>query len=179
MISQLDRDIVFHSKKTLLFNNGAPWSKKQSSNGLFDITMGSDDGAEACELVVCFLLSQLNKEFNHKISLSLYRDDGLAAVYGTSREIQIIQQKIRKIFQDNGLKITIEANQKSINYIDVTLNLQTEKHQPYIKPGNTPSYINNATSRWCQRRPGTLTGTTTRGRGGGGEGAQSEFSQSS
>ena len=24
----------------------------------------------------------------------------------------------------------------------MTLNLQTEKHQPYIKPGNTPSYIN-------------------------------------
>ena len=89
MISQLDRDIVFHSKKTLLFNNGAPWSKKQSSNGLFDITMGSYDGAEACELVVCYLLSQLNKEFSRKISLGLYRDDGLAAVYGTSREIQV------------------------------------------------------------------------------------------
>ena len=49
---------------------------------------------------------------------------------------------LRKIFEHNGLKITIETNQKSINYLDVTLNLQTEKHQPYIKPGNIPSYIN-------------------------------------
>ena len=40
------------------------------------------------------------------------------------------------------LKITIEANKKSIDYLDVNLNLTTGKHQPYIKPGNRPLYIN-------------------------------------
>ena len=141
-ITQLDRDIIFHSKKSVLFNNGNPWSKKQSNNGLFDITMGSYDGAEACELVVCYLLSQLNKELGKKISLGLYRDDGLAVSHGTPTEIEKTKQKICKIFVNNGLKITIETNKKIIDYLDVTLNLQAGTHQPYIKPGNTPSYIN-------------------------------------
>ena len=141
-ITPLDKDIIFHSKKSLMFNSNAAWSKKEGSNNLFDITMGSYDGAEACELVVCFLLSQLNKELDRKISLGLYRDDGLAVAHGTAQEIEITMEQIRKTFDKNGLKITIEANKKAIDFLDVTLNLSTETHQPYIKPGNVPLYIN-------------------------------------
>ena len=102
--------------------------------------MGSYDGAEACELIVCYLLIQLNKDINQKITLGLYRDDGLAVAKGTPSEIASIKQKICEIFKKNGLKITIEAN-KTIDYLDVMLNLQTGTHQPYLKPGNTPLYI--------------------------------------
>ena len=71
------------------------------------------DGAEACELVVCYLPSQFTKQPN-KISLTLYRDDRLAVSYGTPREVEITKQKICKIFDNNGLKITVEANKKYI-----------------------------------------------------------------
>ena len=88
-----------------------------------------------------FLLSQLNEELDGT-PLGIYRDDGLAISHGTPRQVEITKKKICNIFKKNKLKITIEANKKVINYLDVTLNLPTEKHQPYLKPGNIPQYIN-------------------------------------
>jgi len=58
-ISDADRQIIINAKHSLLFSNGKPW-KKRNSKSLFDVTMGSYDVAETCELVGCYLLSQLN-----------------------------------------------------------------------------------------------------------------------
>ena len=104
--------------------------------------MGSYDGAETCELVVCYLLYQLEQEVGQNTSLGLYRDDGLAIVHGTPRETENIKKAICRIFQRNGLRITIEANKKIVDFLDTTLNLTTGSYGPYIKPGNTPLYIN-------------------------------------
>ena len=41
-----------------------------------------------------------------------------------------------------GLKITIEANKKTVNFLDVTLNLSDGKYMAYTKPGNIPLYVN-------------------------------------
>ena len=57
-ISAEDRRIIIHSKQSLLFNDETPWDKR-NSNTLFDVTMGSYDRAETCELIGCYLLSQL------------------------------------------------------------------------------------------------------------------------
>ena len=54
-ISRDERDIILHAKRSLLYSNDSSWEKK-SSNDLFDVTMGSFDGAETCELVGCYLL---------------------------------------------------------------------------------------------------------------------------
>ena len=51
--SDEDKRIINHSRKFLLFNNQRAWIKKESA--LFDITMGSYDGAKVCELVGSFL----------------------------------------------------------------------------------------------------------------------------
>ena len=59
-------------KKTTLFKDGTPWAKKSSD---FDVTMGSFDGAEVCELVGLYLLSQLQ---HLDMNVGLYRDNGLA-----------------------------------------------------------------------------------------------------
>ena len=74
-ISANDRQVIIDAKHSLLFNNGQPWEKRTSTS-LFDVTMGSYDGAETCELVGCYLLSQL-KEIPG-IDIGLYRDNGLA-----------------------------------------------------------------------------------------------------
>ena len=42
--------IIKQTRKSILFNNGKPWIKKDS-NSLYDVTMSSYDGAEICELV--------------------------------------------------------------------------------------------------------------------------------
>ena len=73
--------MIMQAKETVIFHDGEEWRKKDTDNGLFDITMGSLDGAESCELVVCYLLSQLQNQFGR--SIGLYRDDGIAILKGT------------------------------------------------------------------------------------------------
>ena len=140
-ISSLDKEIIFHCKETLLFHENEPWQKRNDRK--FDIAMGSFDGAEACELVGCYLLWQLNEELGEHISLGLYRDDGLAVTHMNARDTENIKKAMCRIFQKNGLEITIEANKKTIDFLDVSLDLSTQKYHPYLKPGNTPIYINS------------------------------------
>ena len=52
-----------------------------------------------------------------------------------------MKKELCKIFQSHGLKITIEANVKVTNFLEVTLNLNTHQHQPYLKPNSTTSYV--------------------------------------
>ena len=101
--------------------------------------MGSYERAETCELVVVYMLSQLKSFCGNTIGLD--RDDGLAAFHDPPRLIERIKQQICQLLVDNGLKITIEANKKVINYLDVTLDLNSGKHYPFMKPGNVPTYV--------------------------------------
>ena len=68
-------------------------------------------------------------------SIGVYRDDGLAAFNKTPKEIEKIKKELCKIFREDDLKITIEANKTIINFLDVTLDLQSGKHYSYTKEG--------------------------------------------
>ena len=52
--------------------------------------------------------------------IGLYRDDGIAVSSATRRQIDIMKKKICKVFEENGLNITIEANMKVIHFLDIT-----------------------------------------------------------
>ena len=133
------------ARKSLLFNNEEPWVKK-NGNDLFDVTMGCFDGAEICELVGLFILQTLGQKYN-PIDLGLYRDDGLALFHcKTDKEMDNIRKDFIKIFKELDLRITIETNLKIVNFLDVTLDLNTGKFKPYNKPNNKPMYINNKSS---------------------------------
>ena len=67
--------VIKHARKSLLFNNKQIWVKKK--NSLFDVIIGAFDGAEVCELVGTFLLSQLSQDYN-KVTFGLFQNDGLA-----------------------------------------------------------------------------------------------------
>ena len=88
--------------------------------------MGSYDGAETYELVGSFLLSQL-QDLNANIGL--YRDDGLAITNATPRETENIRKEICRIFNNNGLRITIEANKQIINFVEVTFKVPIFIHE--------------------------------------------------
>ena len=75
-----ERNIIIHAKKSTLVHKQQPWKKKGDTT--FDVTKGSYDGAETCELVGSFLPSQL-QDLNIKVGL--YSDDGLATNNTTSR----------------------------------------------------------------------------------------------
>ena len=46
-----------------------------------------------------------------------------------------------KIFKHNNLQITIEANKKVVDFLDITLNLRTAIYKPYKKPNSNLTYI--------------------------------------
>ena len=135
-----EREVIINAKHSLLFLKGDPWEKR-SSTTLFDVTMGSYDGAETCELVGCFLLAQLKQI--QGINIGLYRDDGLAVMSQTPRKIEKAKKEICKVFAENGLRVTIEANKKVVDFLDVTLDLNTGKYKPYSKPANHPLYVHS------------------------------------
>ena len=100
-ITQEDEDIIFACKESVLFNENSPWVKREGEE--FDVTMGSFDGAETTDLVGLFLLHQLQ---HLPVDLGLYRDDGLAVSALTNRLTEKLWQQIKKVYEDNGLKVT-------------------------------------------------------------------------
>ena len=85
------------------------------------------------------MLSQVNKIFPES---GLYRDDGAGVVRMTGPQITKLVKKLHKIFNEEGLKITVEANLKVIDYLDFEMNLDTGTVKPWRKPNSTPKYIN-------------------------------------
>jgi hypothetical protein len=136
-ISRDERNTILQSRKCFLCTDGHSWTKKE--NPAFDVTMGALDGAECCELVGLFLLSQL-KDLN--LEAGLYRDDGLGVSNATPRQLEIIKKKICAIFKKNGLSITIEANKKCVDFLDITMDLRDGIYRPYMKPNDVPVYVN-------------------------------------
>ena len=113
--SHEDISIIKQARKSLLFNNGKPWIKNNNSN-LFDVTMGSYDGAEICELVGLFILNHLGKSFG-KENIGLYRDDGLAIIKNKSARLaDKTRKELHKAFEQFGLKITAQSNLHVVNY---------------------------------------------------------------
>ena len=138
-ISNDDKKIICHARKSLLFNEEGTWMKK---DGLFDVTMGAYDGVEVCELVGTFLFGKICEKYE-KNSIGLYRDDGLSVFKNKSgTQLERIKKNLQKTFKDIGLEIVAESNLKIVNYLDVTLNLNNGSFKPYHKPDGIIQYIN-------------------------------------
>ena len=94
-------NLIMQARKTLLFNEGTPWVKKEGNED-FDVPMGCFDDAEVCELVGSYILQQLKQTFEHQ-SVGLYRDDRLAILKGLSGpETEGVMKKVIKVFKDCG-----------------------------------------------------------------------------
>ena len=107
---------------------------------MFDVTMGSFDGAEICELVGLYLLHLLSSTFSQDL-IGLYRDDGLAALNLSGPESDRARKDIIRIFKDCGLRVTVETLLKQTDFLDVTFDLPTGRYWPYRKPNSDPLYI--------------------------------------
>ena len=134
-ISDDQKEMIFHVRQNFLYNNGKPWVKNGRN---FDVPMGSYDSAEVTDIVGLYLLHQL-KVLN--IPIGLYRDDGLAISDKNPSETEKMKDKIVKIFRKNGLEITIKVNMKIVQFLDVTLDLNTGTYKPFLKQNSTPVYV--------------------------------------
>ena len=126
-ITQRDIEVMFHSRKTLLYNNGIPWVKKEGTG--FNVTMGAYDGAEICELIGIFMLSLQGTNYDSE-NIGLYRDDGSSTFRNVSGpDLEKIKKHIQKIFKEKMLDVIIEGSTKIVIYLDVTFNLNDGKYK--------------------------------------------------
>ena len=137
-ITQQTKDIIHQATHSFLFSDNQSWVKK--NGGTFDITMGGFHGAEVFDLIGLYILSQL-AEVVPSSCIGLYRDDGLCVSSATPRQLEIMKKKICRIFDQNNLKITIEANLKVVNFLDVNFDLNTGIFKPYMKENGHPVYV--------------------------------------
>ena len=59
----------------------------------------------------------------------------------TPRLQEKLKQRIIQTFKDQGLGITIEINQKRVNFLDLTLDMESGLYKNYRKPGDKPLYV--------------------------------------
>lgn len=132
--------LIKHCRKSILFFDGKIW-KKKNNNSLFDVTMGSFDGAEICEFVGIYIIHLVRSKFP-MLNFGLYRDDGLGFYNSLPGPTTCrLQKDLIKLFQSLNLRITCDFNLTQINFLDVTMNIKTAKYWPYRKPNDNPLYI--------------------------------------
>ena len=103
--------------------------------------MGSYDDAEFCELIVIYIQSLLTNILSAD-SMSLYRDDGLFILRKINKQqTDRLQKKIISIFKNINFKIEIVTNQREIDFLDVTFNLENNTYRPHEKPSDKLIYI--------------------------------------
>ena len=136
-IKSKDRETTFHTRKSLFYNEGKPWIKNHNNN--FDVTMGSYNGVEVCELIGIFMLSLIGKKHNPN-NIGLYRNDRLAVFKNKSGpQSEKIKKTFQKMFKNKGLDIIDYCNMKIVNYLDVTFNFGS--YRPDKKPNEEINYI--------------------------------------
>ena len=118
-ITRKDVEVIFHARKSVLYNDGEAWVKKEG--GSFDVAVGAYDGAEVCELIGIYMLYLIGKKYDSKNNW-LYRDDGLAVFKNVSGPAsEKIKKQLQSLFKQKGMQIIIECNLKVVNYLDVTI----------------------------------------------------------
>ena len=142
-ISKDEVNIILHCRKMFLFYQNECWVKKDNQD--FDVSMGSLDSAEVCELVGLFLISQLER-FIPKSQIGLYRDDGLAVVNLPGPEVERLRKNVSKLFASHKLKVTTEVNIRATDFLDVCFNLSNGSYKPYRKDAGLPTYINKSSN---------------------------------
>ena len=102
--------------------------------------MGAYYGAEVCQLVGAFFLYKLSLKYKKNI-IGLYRDYGLTIFKSISDpKSERVKKDIQKLFKKNELDIAIQCNMKTVNYLDVTLNLKNSTYRPYQNGNNQIKY---------------------------------------
>ena len=75
------------------------------------------------------------------VNVGLYRDDVLATCTKSPKQVEAIKKEMCKIVKHNSLKITIKANEKVVDFLDITLNMRTAIYKLYKKPNSNLTYI--------------------------------------
>ena len=114
-ISKDDIRVIKHCRKTLFFY-GNEARQKKADETTFDVTMGSYDGVELCQLIVIYIQSLLTNILS-KDKMGLYRDDGLFILRRKNKQqIDRVRRKIITLFENIDFKIKILTNLTEVDF---------------------------------------------------------------
>ena len=115
------------------------------------IYIGNREKTTLSSRQACFVIAHSKGDFNdkniHNHRLYTWRlhcccyIDGLAISNVAPRDTENIKKEICRVFNQNWLRITIDANKQIINFLDVTFNLNNSTYQPFTKPNTTLQYV--------------------------------------
>ena len=112
-------DAIKLARKSPLLSKEGTWVKR-IENPSFDVTMGSFDGVEICEIVGIYLLEKLSLLLV-KEKFGLPRHDGFATGKSSSGPVlDRMKKNIISLFKNEGLSITAETNLIETDFLDVT-----------------------------------------------------------
>lgn len=140
-ITKIETDIVNLARRSIIKYDNKLWTRNNRDLN-FDITMGSADSSQATDVVGLYILQKLSEEIP-ELKGGLYRDDALFYINGSIRIVKNTKTKIKKIFNDLGLTITFNENYKTVNFLDLTLDIINKTYEPYHKPNQALYYIDN------------------------------------
>ena len=87
--------------------------------------------ARIADLVGIYILDTLSRIVQPS-QIGLYRDDGILVIPDSNGPMaSSIQKRITRAFKLLGFKIDILANQKIVNFLDVTFNLNNNTYKPF------------------------------------------------
>ena len=125
---------IFHCRRSLLFQENEPWIKK-FNNGDVDVTIGSYNVVEVCELTELLMFNQLSKKFDKdSIWISVFKNHN-GCQYGKVRKEMIGS------FKQHRLNLEIKCNLKTVDCSDKMFDLTTGLFKPYNKTNNITRYV--------------------------------------
>ena len=68
------------------------------------------------------------------------------AVRGSPRQAEAKKKDVAAILKSTGIDITIQGNLKVVDFLDLTLDLNTGTYKTFNKPNNTPLYVHKQSS---------------------------------
>ena len=143
-ISNVELRTIKHCRKSLLFSNNEAW-KKKSTDSSFDVTMGSYDSAEICELVGIY---KLKNRKTSKDDIGLYHDDGLILLRELNgQQTDKFRKNIIKVFKSIRFQIEIETNLHEVNFLEIAFNLRSGRYLPYKKPNDKLLYVHTLSNQ--------------------------------
>ena len=126
-ISEEEENVIFESKKSLLSDGADIWKKKGPVD--FLIQVGAWDSAGSTDLVGLYLLNEMK---HLEVDNGLYRDDGLIGSCKTNRQNEKLKNDLVRFFNGHWLKIEIEVNKKIVDFLDITLDLNSNLYLSLI-----------------------------------------------
>ena len=139
-IDESQLDVIRKCRKGILFHDNRSWVKKDSDSS-FDVPMGGLDSAQIADFIGVYILDTIGR-ITDKANIGLYRDDGLLVIPNSNGpKTSNIQKRLVRAFRFLGFKVEIKSNIRSVNFLDVTLDLPSGSYKPFSKDNANPSYV--------------------------------------